>query len=134
MEDAMDIDPVPSIKPPKSVRNGTANKLKAQYSFNQLQQTTDRQQVAQPRVLSSTGQESKTIKRLSRVSYDTNDEQNKGRSSETPPVAQPTSEAGMVAVDLGDYDGGLEAENLVRGEVVYGEAANSLALNSSHSR
>jgi hypothetical protein len=131
MEDAMDIDPVPSIKPLKSVRNGTGNKLKAQYSFNQLQQTTDRQQ---PRLLSSTGQESKTIKRLSRVSYDTNDEQNKGRSSDTPPTAQPTSEAGITAVDLGDYDGGLEAENLVRGEVVYGEAANSLALNSSHSR
>ena len=130
----MDIDPVPSIKPLKSVRNGTANKLKAQYSFNQLQQTTDAQHVAQPRVLSSTGQESKTIKRLSRVSYNANDEQNKGRSSDTPPAAQPTSEAGIIAVDLGDYDGGLEAENLIRGEVVYGEAANSLALNSSQSR
>jgi hypothetical protein len=134
MEDAMDIDPVPPIKPPKRVRTGTANKLKAQYSFNQLQQNTSAQHIVEPRVLSSTGQESKTIKRLSRVSCDTNDEQNKARSSDTPTAAQPPSEAGITAVDLGDYDGGLEAENLVRGEIVYGEAANSLALNSSQSR
>lgn len=40
----------------------------------------------------------------------------------------------MAAIDLGDYDGGLEAENVFRGEVVHGEAAQSLALNSFQSR
>lgn len=34
-------------------------------------------------------------------------------------------------IDLGNYDGGLEKENETRGEKVYGEAAEELALDSS---
>lgn len=134
MDDAMDIDPVPANNPPKIARTIKTSKLKSQYSFNQLRQGTDAQRIAHPRILSSTAQESRSIKRLSRASYDANDEQNNSRPSST---VTPTTEAGenpMSAIELGDYDGGLEAENLVRGEVVYGEAANSLALNSSQSR
>lgn len=38
------------------------------------------------------------------------------------------------SVDIGHYDGGLEIENEKRGEPVYGEAAEDLALDSSTSR
>ena len=37
-------------------------------------------------------------------------------------------------MDIGQYDGGLEIENEKRGERVYGEAAEDLALDSSISR
>lgn len=40
----------------------------------------------------------------------------------------------MEAIQLGAYDGGLELENASRGEIVYGEAAEQLALDSSISR
>ena len=135
MDDAMDIDDPVVDNPPKIARTIKTSKLKSQYSFNQLQHGRDPQRIAQPRVLSSTAQESRSIKRLSTASYDTNDEKNNARSSGT--ATQPTESGGsnpMSAIDLGDYDGGLEAENLVRGEIVYGEAAKSLALNSSQSR
>lgn len=48
--------------------------------------------------------------------------------------ASTTREKPKVDIDFGVYDGGLEAENMVRGEEVTGEAAKSLALNSSQSR
>lgn len=38
------------------------------------------------------------------------------------------------SIDIGQYDGGLEIENEKRGERVYGEAAEELALDSSTSR
>ena len=38
------------------------------------------------------------------------------------------------SVDIGHYDGGLEIDNEKRGERVYGEAAEELALDSSTSR
>lgn len=38
------------------------------------------------------------------------------------------------SIDIGNYDGGLELENEKRGERVYGQAAEELALNSSLSR
>lgn len=38
------------------------------------------------------------------------------------------------SIDIGQYDGGLELENEKRGERVYGEAAEELALDSSTSR
>ncbi|KAF9046378.1 other/AUR protein kinase [Panaeolus papilionaceus] len=38
------------------------------------------------------------------------------------------------ALDIGRYDGGLETDNEKRGEVVYGEAAEELALDSSTSK
>jgi hypothetical protein len=44
------------------------------------------------------------------------------------PAGQPT---GQPAIDIGNYDGGLETENDKRGEKVYGEAAEELALDSS---
>jgi aurora kinase len=56
---------------------------------------------------------------------------NQAQAATTAPA---TREASMSTIDLGAYDGGLEAENMVRGEVVTGEAAKSLALNSSQSR
>jgi hypothetical protein len=37
-------------------------------------------------------------------------------------------------IDIGKYDGGLELDNESRGERVYGQAAEELALNSSLSR
>lgn len=38
------------------------------------------------------------------------------------------------SIDIGSYDGGLEIEDAKRGEPVYGEAAEELALDSSVSR
>lgn len=38
------------------------------------------------------------------------------------------------SIDIGNYDGGLELDNEKRGEPVYGQAAEELALNSSLSR
>lgn len=38
------------------------------------------------------------------------------------------------SIDIGHYDGGLEIENEKRGERVYGQAAEELALDSSTSR
>ena len=38
------------------------------------------------------------------------------------------------SIDIGKYDGGLELDNEKRGERVYGQAAEELALNSSLSR
>jgi len=38
------------------------------------------------------------------------------------------------SIDIGNYDGGLELENEKRGERIYGEAAEELALDSSVSR
>jgi aurora kinase len=40
----------------------------------------------------------------------------------------------QVSIDIGQYDGGLELENEKRGERVFGEAAEELALDSSHSK
>lgn len=42
--------------------------------------------------------------------------------------------AAQPSIDIGSYDGGLELENEKRGERVYGEAAEELALDSSVSR
>lgn len=139
MSDMMDIDPPAANNPPKVARTIKTIKLKNQYSFSQLQQGSleTQQHIAQPRIRSASAQESNSIKRLSRASYDSHDEQNNNRRASSSTVTPPTEAPGpspMAAVELGDYDGGLEAENLIRGEVVYGEAAQSLALNSSQSR
>jgi hypothetical protein len=66
-------------------------------------------------------------------SFDSREQQTQPQN---PKSSQPatSTEALMAAIDLGDYDGGLEAENMFRGEIVHGEAAQSLALNSFHSR
>lgn len=53
-------------------------------------------------------------------------------SASAPPTAAELRS--MEAVQLGAYDGGLELENASRGEIVYGEAAEELALDSSVSR
>lgn len=50
-------------------------------------------------------------------------------SASAPPTAAELRS--MEAVQLGAYDGGLELENASRGEIVYGEAAEELALDSS---
>ncbi|KAI0917560.1 Serine/threonine-protein kinase ark1 [Taiwanofungus camphoratus] len=50
-----------------------------------------------------------------------------GAQSSTHAPAQPT-------IDIGRYDGGFEIDNESRGEKVYGEAAEQLALDSSVSR
>ncbi|RDB24664.1 Serine/threonine-protein kinase ark1 [Hypsizygus marmoreus] len=46
-------------------------------------------------------------------------------------IANATTQA---SIDIGKYDGGLEIDEEKRGEVVYGEAAEDLALDSSVSR
>lgn len=48
--------------------------------------------------------------------------------STTKPVAKPST------IDIGKYDGGFEIDNEKRGQKVYGEAAEDLALDSSVSR
>ena len=53
-------------------------------------------------------------------------------SASAPPTAAELRS--MEAVQLGAYDGGLELENASRGEIIYGEAAEELALDSSISR
>ena len=53
-------------------------------------------------------------------------------SASAPPTAAELRT--MEAIQLGAYDGGLELENASRGEIVYGEAAEQLALDSSISR
>jgi hypothetical protein len=50
-------------------------------------------------------------------------------SASAPPTAAELRS--METVQLGAYDGGLELENASRGEIVYGEAAEELALDSS---
>jgi aurora kinase len=47
---------------------------------------------------------------------------------------QPESNATQPPIDIGRYDGGLEIDNEKRGEEVFGEAAEELALDSSVSR
>ena len=42
-----------------------------------------------------------------------------------------TSSAAQPEIDIGRYDGGFEIENETRGQVVHGEAAKQLALDSS---
>lgn len=49
------------------------------------------------------------------------------------PNAKPAHPATQ-PMDIGRYDGGLEIDDEKRGEVVYGEAAEELALDSSVSR
>lgn len=46
----------------------------------------------------------------------------------------PTKDAAQAGLDIGRYDGGFEIDNEKRGEKVYGEAAEDLALDSSVSR
>lgn len=47
---------------------------------------------------------------------------------------KPATAASKLPIDIGKYDGGLELDNESRGERVYGQAAEELALNSSLSR
>lgn len=61
--------------------------------------------------------------------------QNTRPPSPVKPVATaPAAAPRAPALDIGNYDGGLEKENETRGEKVYGEAAEELALDSSVSR
>ncbi|KAG6885727.1 Serine/threonine-protein kinase ark1 [Termitomyces sp. T32_za158] len=59
-----------------------------------------------------------------------------GPSSLRHPVKQPlsTTPNPQQSIDIGRYDGGLEIDDEKRGQVVYGEAAEQLALDSSVSR
>ncbi|KAG6829300.1 hypothetical protein H0H87_011966 [Tephrocybe sp. NHM501043] len=47
---------------------------------------------------------------------------------------QPPQPAPKPQIDIGKYDGGLEIDNEKRGQAVFGEAADELALDSSVSR
>lgn len=50
-----------------------------------------------------------------------------------PPSPSKEAKAAANTLDIGRYDGGFEAETAEgRGQVVYGEAAKELALDSSH--
>lgn len=50
------------------------------------------------------------------------------------PAPSSRSAHAQPSIDIGKYDGGFEIENETRGERVYGEAAEELALDSSVSR
>lgn len=50
------------------------------------------------------------------------------------PETLPPKAVRKLPVDIGKYDGGFEIDNEKRGEKVYGEAAEDLALDSSTSR
>ncbi|KJA16947.1 hypothetical protein HYPSUDRAFT_57943 [Hypholoma sublateritium FD-334 SS-4] len=52
----------------------------------------------------------------------------------TQPAAAKPGHAAQRSIDIGSYDGGLEIDNEKRGERVYGEAAEELALDSSVSK
>ncbi|KAJ7750467.1 kinase-like protein [Mycena maculata] len=54
--------------------------------------------------------------------------------SNLPPPPPSRSDKTQPAIDIGRYDGGLEIENEKRGDVVTGDAAADLALDSSLSR
>ncbi|KAJ7135029.1 kinase-like protein [Mycena crocata] len=54
--------------------------------------------------------------------------------SNLPPPPSSRSDTTQPAIDIGRYDGGLETENEKRGDVVSGDAATELALDSSLSR
>ncbi|KAL9710911.1 spindle assembly checkpoint kinase [Leucoagaricus gongylophorus] len=63
----------------------------------------------------------------------TPDTTNSGKTASTAST-QSTQFTYQQSIDIGQYDGGLETENEKRGERVYGEAAEELALDSSISR
>ncbi|PPQ99466.1 hypothetical protein CVT26_014283 [Gymnopilus dilepis] len=54
-------------------------------------------------------------------------------ASNQPPPFKPGHHT-QPSFDIGKYDGGLEIDNEKRGEKVYGEAAEDLALDSSVTR
>ncbi|KAJ6569501.1 other/AUR protein kinase [Mycena capillaripes] len=54
--------------------------------------------------------------------------------SNLPPPPPSRKDTTPPAIDIGRYDGGLELDNEKRGEVVSGDAAEELALDSSQSR
>jgi hypothetical protein len=58
--------------------------------------------------------------------------ENRTTTPPPPPQTKPVSKA--PSVDIGKYDGGFEIDNEKRGEKVYGEAAEALALDSSVSK
>src|SRR3984957_15044919 len=57
-------------------------------------------------------------------------------SQSAPPSRPPSPGKGSTepGIDIGRYDGGFEIDDEVRGEKVYGEAAEDLALDSSVAR
>ncbi|KAG8819017.1 spindle assembly checkpoint kinase, partial [Serendipita sp. 400] len=129
MAEPMDID---TVAPPSSFRmprkEQTARPLSL-YSYSRAQQEADAQPLKTP--------PSRTIKRTSSSlssKIEAKESQVKAQSQPAPQTSATSTKALMSTIDLGTYDGGLEAENMIRGQVVSGEAADSLALNSSYSR
>jgi len=57
-----------------------------------------------------------------------------GTTSSSKTAGTTSTQSKQQPIDIGQYDGGLEIENEKRGERVYGEAAEELALDSSNSR
>ncbi|KAJ7134238.1 other/AUR protein kinase [Mycena epipterygia] len=62
-----------------------------------------------------------------------NPHQSQTNLSNLPPPPPSRSDTAPPAIDIGRYDGGLETENEKRGDVVSGDAAADLALDSSRS-
>ncbi|KAG9315673.1 kinase-like domain-containing protein [Chiua virens] len=60
--------------------------------------------------------------------------QTNAENKATTPLPQTKPAAKPPSIDIGKYDGGFEIDNEKRGEKVYGEAAEDLALDSSVSR
>ncbi|KZT69600.1 hypothetical protein DAEQUDRAFT_259170 [Daedalea quercina L-15889] len=55
-------------------------------------------------------------------------------SPSKPTAAAAVTKSTQPVIDIGRYDGGLELDNESRGECVHGEAAETLALDSSVSQ
>ncbi|CAG7852136.1 Serine/threonine-protein kinase ark1; AltName: Full=Aurora-related kinase 1 [Serendipita indica DSM 11827] len=136
MADAMEVDSEPPAPTRRIIKNGASARPLSLYSYQQLQQRPAQESAHSTATLPS--KSSRTIKRIPsafRSVSDTHQTQTPVESAPPPAAAavDPTR-ALMSAIDFGAYDGGLEAENMTRGEVVSGVAADSLALNSSYSR
>lgn len=56
------------------------------------------------------------------------------KTAPAPAATTTTTASRQPHIDIGTYDGALERENETRGEKVYGEAAEALALDSSVAR
>ena len=131
MDDAMDIDQPSDASAQQKLRGKMANGYLHKYASNQRLNQTGARPIPPTHGTSSSSTGTRETNQGSEGERNTNRDQNQAEPATTAPATRGNS---MSTIDLGAYDGGLEAENMTRGEVVTGEAAQSLALNSSQSR
>lgn len=123
---AMDVDSIGGIPVAEKPRSGTVSKLLGQYTAH----------VGEPKAPASRGSQTKAVSShaVDSSSQSKGDSRNSRQTSRGESSTGSANERLMAAIELGDYDGGLEAENMVRGEIVHGDGAHSLDLDSSASR